>query len=147
MSLEKNKAIIRKAIEALNKKNLDALDELIAPDYVDHSLQVKSLEEFKQNRIKVFKSFPDWHMTIEDLIAEGDKVWAHFKFTGIHTGEYLGIAPTGKKMKAEMVDIFCMVDGKAAEVWEVADLLDFLKQLGVIEYTEKAKKIFPEEVS
>lgn len=64
-----------------------------------------------------------------------DKVWVRFKFTGRHTGEYRGLAPTDKKIRVEAVDIFRMVDGKAVEEWEVSDRLDFLKQLGAIEYT------------
>ena len=86
------------------------------------------------------KGFPDFHETIEDIIAEGDKVWVRFKFTGTHLGEYRGLAPTGKKITVEVVDIFRMVDGKAVEEWEVADGLNFLKQLGVVEY-----KGFPDE--
>jgi len=146
MSLEKNKAIIRRWFEAENKKDLSSIEDIVAPDFVDHTRHLKSLEEYKQRITRFFKGFPDLHETIEDIIAEGDKVWVRFRFTGTHTGEYLGLAPTGRKITVEIVDIFRMVDGKAVEEWEVADGLDSLKQLGIIEYTEKGKKLFPEGV-
>jgi predicted ester cyclase len=95
----------------------------------------------------LIKGFPDWHTTIEDIIAEGDKVWVRFKATGTHTGEYRRLAPTGKKITATSVNIYRIVNGKVVEVWRVSDLLDFYKQLGVIEPTEKGKELFPEDVS
>jgi predicted ester cyclase len=93
-----------------------------------------------------FKAFPDWHETIEDIIAEGDKVWIRAKSTGTHTGEFMGIASTGKTLTSEMVDIYRIVDGKHVEGRFIVDQLDFLKGLGVIEYTEQGKKIFQEDV-
>ena len=144
MSLEENKAIVRRFVEAYNKENLDLLDDLLAPDYFDHTNQVGP-EGLKQLIGMAFKAFPDYHETIEDIIAEGDKVWIRVSVnTGTHTGEFMGLAPTGKKLTIEMVDIFRVVDGKIVEYWDVTDRLDFLRQLGVIEYTEKGKKLFPE---
>ena len=146
MSLEENKAIFRKAMEALNERNLDALDEFVATDCVDHALQVRGLEELKQNRIEVFKSFPDWHIAIEDLIAEGDSVWAHVTVTGTHKGEYsvLPVAPTGKKITESDIDKWRVVDGKIVEHSKgVNDEMNVLKQLGIIDYTEDGKKLFP----
>jgi len=142
MSLEKNKATVRRFIEEWNKRNLAALDELMAADYFDPSLQVRGLEAYKQLLTMFLKGFPDWHETIEDIIAEGDKVWVRFKDTGTHTGEYRGLAPTGKKVTETGVLIWRIVDGKIVEKESaVYDELDFLKQLGVIEY-----KGFPDEV-
>ena len=74
MSLEENKAIARKVIEAFNKRNLAILDKLMEPDYIDHYHQLRTLEEYKQFLITFLKGFPDWHEDIEDIIAEGDKV-------------------------------------------------------------------------
>jgi predicted ester cyclase len=74
MTLEKNKALIRKAIEALNKKDLTFIEELIAPDYVDHTNPLRDGEDIKQFYNRVFKDLPDFQRTIEDIIAEGDKV-------------------------------------------------------------------------
>jgi C-1 hydroxylase len=86
------------------------------------------------------KSFPDWHETIEDIIAEGDKVWVRVKATGTITGEYRGLPPTGKKVTYEAVDIYRIANGKLVEYWGVSDT-DFLKQLGAIEYTEQGKQL------
>ncbi len=73
MSLEKNKTIIRRWFEAENKKDLSLLDEFISPDFFDHVHQLRGLEEYKQFITMLRKGFPDFHETIEDIIAEGDK--------------------------------------------------------------------------
>ena len=156
MSLEENKAIIQSFFEAINKHNLALLDKLMAPDYVDHALQLRGLEANKQALTLLYKGFTDWHETIEGMIAEGDKVWVRFKGTGTHTGEYqeyllsigkITLAPTGKKVTMTGVVIYRIVHGKIVEKESgVYDLLDFLKQLGLIKYTEKAKKHSPKNV-
>jgi len=146
MSLEKNKAIIRSLYEAANKQNIALLVEFMAPDYVDHDLQLRGRESVKQFENLFFKSFPDLHVTIEDITAVGDKVWVRVKYEGTHKGKYRGIAPTGKKFAMMAVSINRIVEGKVAERESVFDALDFYKQLGVIEYTEKAKKLFPKDV-
>ena len=144
MSLEENKAIIRRLFEVFNKQNLALLDELIAPDYVDRPRQFGNLESYKQYLRMFFKTFPDTHETIEDIIAEEDKVWIRVKGVGTHKGEFRGLAPTGKKITWEAVSIWRIADGKVVELQYATTELDFLKQLGVIEYTEKGKKLFPE---
>ncbi len=150
MSLEENKAIVCRGIEAVNEHNLALLDELMASDFVDHTLQTRGLAGVKQFYNVFFKGFPDFHMAIEEFVAEGDMVWVRLKSTGTHTGEFylptpfgkmMTLAPTGKKITIKSVNIRRVVDGKIAEGWSVSDLLDFLRQLGVIEY-----KGFPEEV-
>jgi len=82
-----------------------------------------------------YKSFPDSLWTIEDIIAEEDKVWARVTYAGTHIDEYLGLPPTGKKISYKSVTIKRVVDGKLVEGWTVNDMLDFLRQIGVIEYT------------
>jgi len=84
VSLEENKAIIRRLYEAYNEQNLALFDELYAPDYVNPTLQPQGLEDAKQFATVLFKGFPDWHETIEDIIAEGDKVCVRVKLTGTH---------------------------------------------------------------
>ena len=110
-SLEKNKALIRKVNEALNKKDLTPIDKMMAPDYIDHTNHLQGREDVKQFYIKLFKDFPDFHRTIEDIIAEGDKVWVRVKFTGT--------APSGKKIELTTVSILRIVDGKYVEGWTV----------------------------
>jgi len=79
MPLEENRAIIRKVIEAINKRNLALLDELIAQDFSYPTHQIQGLEVMKQIMEEERKGFPDWHVTIEDIVAEGDKVWVRVK--------------------------------------------------------------------
>lgn len=146
MSLEENKAIVRGFIEAYNKRNFDSLDEFVAPDYVDHANNIQGPESLKQLMNMGIKGVPDWHETIEDIIAEGDKVWVYLAYTGTHTGEMFGITPTGNKITATAVDIYRIDNGKLAEYWNVTDKLALLKPQGVIEYTEIGKKLFPEDV-
>jgi C-1 hydroxylase len=140
MSLEENKAMIHSFIKALNNQNLSLLDELMTPDYVEHTLQLKGYENWKHYVTKFLKAFPDLQVTIEDIIAEGDKVWTSVKITGAHKGEFRGIAPTGKTITQKCVWIDRIADGKFIESWSIDDNLDFLRQLGVIEY-----KGFPDE--
>ena len=122
MSLEENKAIVRRFIEAYNKRNLDLIDDFVAPDYVDHTNKV-GREGLKQLFNMGLKAFPDWHETIEDIIAEGDKVWVRLAYTGTHKGEFMGLAPTGKKVKSEMVDIYRIVNGVAAVYYGILRVL------------------------
>ena len=142
MSLEENKAIVRKMIQAINEQNLASLDELMAPDLVLH-MHDQRMQGWKVNRQVIegeTKAFPDLHVTIEDIIAEADKVCVRLQETATHAGEYRGLAPTGNKLSYTVVTIWRLVEGKIVEGWIVYDQLDFLKQLGVIEY-----KGFPDE--
>ena len=145
---EKNKAIIRRFIDAYNNRNLDIFEELVASDYIDYTHQQQGREDFKKLFTLAFNGFPDWYENIEEIIAEGENVWVRVIATGTHTGEWnlfgIPLPPTGKKVKMEMVFIWRVVDGKLVEGKEVDDSLEFLKQLDVIEYTEKGKKLFSE---
>jgi predicted ester cyclase len=127
-------------MEAVSQQNLAVLDELVAPDVVLHTLQLKGLDSMRQTLTRLIKGFPDGHVTIEDITAEGDKVWDHVTYTGTHTGEYRGIAPTGNKITFTGIRIWRIVDGKIVERTSVYDFLDMYKKLGVIEY-----KGFPDE--
>jgi len=150
MSLEENKAIIRRYTEACNKKDLALLDELVAPDYVHSALQLRGREEYKRFETMLWKAFPDLYETNEDIIAEGDKVCYRIKLTGTHKGVLSGfphpsgkkmtLAPTGKKFTITGVSIKRIVNGKIVESWAVYDMMDLYKQLGVIDYKE-----FPDE--
>jgi len=154
MSLEENKAIMRRLVEAFNKHNVVLWDEFIAPDFVDARntpFELRGLDSFKKYETDFIKAFPDYHETIEDIIAEGDKVWVHFKVVGTHTGEWnffgISLPPTGKKITYTGVGIWRIFDGKVVERKSVRDMLDFLRQLGVIVPTEKGKKLFPESAT
>lgn len=145
MLLEENKVIVHRFYEAINKHSPPLVDEFVAQDYVDHPRQVQGLENYKQHLTMYYKSFPDSHEAIEDIIAEGDKVCVRLKGKATHKGEYRGLAPTDKKVTWEANTIFRIVDGKIAEMWGFSDELKFLKQLGIIEYTTIGKQLVPQE--
>jgi C-1 hydroxylase len=142
MSLEENKAIIRRLMEAVYEQKLAVLEELVAPDFTEPDLKLKGLESMKQTVTTLLEGFPDLDVTIEDIIAEGDKVCDRVTATGTHTGEFHGIAPTGKKITFTGIRIWRIIDGKVIERTSVYDFLDLYKQLGVVEY-----KGFPDEVT
>jgi C-1 hydroxylase len=143
MSLEENKAVVRKMFEAVNERNLTVLDEVVAPDFVDRLHQSRGLEALEQTVAEIYRSFLDFSEKTEDLIAEGDKVWVCLTQTVTHLGDFHGLDPTSKKFTITSVDIFRIANGKIVEGWSVSDQLDFLEQLGIIKYTEKGKKLFP----
>ena len=145
MSLEENKKIVRKTIEVVNTQELSSIEKMVAPDFIDHTRQMQGPEGLKQFLSMIFRSFPDFHLTIEDMIAEGDKVWVRLTITATHTSEFYGLAPTGNKFTEPSVWIYRIVNGKVVEGWDVQDELDFYKKIGAIEYTEKGKKLFPED--
>jgi predicted ester cyclase len=114
MSVEENKAFVQRYVEEpWNKGNVDALDEMCAPNF--HLEGLGGVEEFKE-AIRAFrKSFPDLHFTVEEIIAEGDKVAYRWSSRGTHQGEYESIAPTGKNVTSTGITIIRIVDGKVVE--------------------------------
>jgi predicted ester cyclase len=88
---------------------------------------------------EVFDAFPDTHMTIEDLIVEGDKVVGRYTMTGTHKGAYMGIPPTNKKLTMSVIEIDRFVGGKCVESWLKADTLGMMQQLGAIPTPGKGK--------
>jgi len=137
MSAEENKALVRRWIEEMNKGNLDIMDEIIAADYVYHNAfpppeEVRGLEEYKQAMAGYFTAFPDVKITIEDQIAEGDKVVTRVTFSGSHKGELAGIDPTGKKVTIRAIFIVRFSEGKAVEEWENFDTHGMLRQIGAV---------------
>jgi steroid delta-isomerase-like uncharacterized protein len=143
MSLEKNKAVVRKMFEAINKQNLASLDELMAPDFVlhMHGRQKQGWEANKQFLEDEIRAFPDLYVTIEDIIAEGDTVCVRLQETATHNGEYRGLAPTGRKLSYSVAVFWRLAEGNIAEGWVTYDQMDFLKQLGAIQWNG-----FPDEV-
>jgi len=135
MSAEKNKALVRRLIKAWNTRNWAALDELMAPDCIDHYAlpgQKPGREGYREEQISFTNAFPDVQFTIEDMIAEGDKVAVRSTFSGTHKGEFIGIAPTNKRVTVPEVTIWRIVNGKLVEEWGFSDRLGFVLQLGVI---------------
>ena len=134
MSSEDNKAIIRHYLEeAWNKKNLAVVDEFIASDLIQHIRNVPpGREGIKQFFSMIYGSFPDAHLTIEDIVAESDKVAWRFTVHATHTGPFRGIAPTGKLVTLTGIAMTRMRHGQMAENWNETDDLGMLQQLGAI---------------
>ncbi|MFQ5859851.1 MAG: ester cyclase, partial [Anaerolineae bacterium] len=131
---EENKAVVRRLYDELwNQGNLAIVDELVAADFVDHNPdpgQPPGPEGWKQSATVSRAGFPDLQVTIEDMVAEGDRVTLRLKGSGTHTGEFAGIPPTGNQFSAGWVDVVRVEDGKIAERWGQFDALGFLTQLG-----------------
>jgi predicted ester cyclase len=93
---------------------------------------MRGLESLKQLIIGLLRAFPDQHETIDDPVAEGDKVVARVRWTGTHQGEYLGVAPSGKQVTYTAITIYRIVGGKVVESWQEGDRLGLMQQLGII---------------
>jgi len=137
MSTEENKALVRRFFEEVfNQKRLERADEFVAWDYLDHAAlpeQGPGLEGAKQQRWAVyFAAVPDLHATIDDLVAEGDKLTVRFTVEGTQQGKLLGVPPTGKHFRVSAICIYRLAEGKFAETWEQTDLLGLMQQLGVL---------------
>jgi steroid delta-isomerase-like uncharacterized protein len=137
MSIEENKALIRRGTEILNRGNVTeistTLDELFVPDFVRHDPAggFRSREDYKQFLFSLLAALPG-QFTIEDLIAEGDKVVLRYTFHGTHQGQWRGLPPTGKSVTFTGIFIYRILDGKIVEGWENADALGLVQQLGLI---------------
>jgi steroid delta-isomerase-like uncharacterized protein len=136
VSPDEHKAIIREHVEVLfNQHRVDRTEETVTADYLDHAPlpgQVPGLEGAKQKWAAYLAAVPDMHATVEELIAEGDKVAVRWTVQGTHQGELMGIPATGRRAVFRGISIYRLDDGKIVEQWEQWDRLDLLRQLGVI---------------
>jgi steroid delta-isomerase-like uncharacterized protein len=133
MSVKENIENVRRLNdEVFNKGNLALIDELMAPDYVFHiTPEVKGPEGVKKYIADFRTAFPDLHITIEDMVAEGDMMAIRYTMRGTFKGEMMGIAPTGKKMELPNASFARFKDGKQVEVWPYLDSLTWYQQLGI----------------
>ena len=135
MSTKENKAMLRRNCEeAFNKGNLAVADENIATNYVYHGSggqEFKGPEGFKQLVTMFRTAFPDLRITVEDMVAEGDKVAHRATMRGTHKGDLMGIAPTGKQVTIAAIVISRFVGGKEVEAWSNLDQLGMMQQMGV----------------
>ena len=137
MSVEESKNLIRRLYEEVDKGNLSAMDEFFAPNLVDHNPPpipglVPGLKGIKQAFNMFLTAHADGAHTIEDMIAEGDKVVVRITGHGTHTGEFLGSPPTGKQLTMTGIAIYRIAGGKIVERWAEHNLLGLMHQLGVI---------------
>jgi steroid delta-isomerase-like uncharacterized protein len=134
MSIEENKALVRRVIELWNRRDLDAFFEVLAPEYVEHlpSGDVY-LGQLKKYAGTFFTAFPDISITVKEMVAEGDKVAALVNWKATHQGEYMGIPATGKKIDISVAMIIKIRGGKWVEFWNVTDI-SLAKQIGAIDH-------------
>jgi predicted ester cyclase len=123
MSTEENKALVRREQEELwnHTGDLDAAGDLFAPEQAEAARQEAS--DFR-------RGFPDVVSTIEDLVAEGDRVAARWSARATHQGEYVGVAPTGKEVEFTGISVYRIEAGRIAESWTVEDDLGLMRQIG-----------------
>jgi predicted ester cyclase len=135
MSSEDNKALVRRFYEEIDEGNIEAMDELVAEDYIDHSPPPFPFSPGREGIKEAMKLFwdatPGYHQ-IEDQVAEGDKVVTRLTAYGKHEGDLPGIPRTGNEIKQTAVAIHRIADGKLAEKWSDKDVLGLLQQLEVI---------------
>lgn len=134
---EKNTAAMRRFYdEVMAKGNMKTIDELVADNFVEHYTPTpdspKDKAGLKQMMGMFRMGFPDLQITIEDIIAKGDKVWAYTTMRGTNTGEFMGMPATGKKIAVKGLDIVRFANGKAVEHWGLNDDLAMMQQLGMI---------------
>ena len=137
MSMEENKALAHRYLEEVYAKgNLDVVDECLDSDIQDH-------EEFGDQKpaglvgikelVRAFRAaFPDISVTIEDLVAEGDRVFIRSNWEGTHKGEFMGISPTGKHIYFSSMDEIRISSGKIKEHWGITDTMYLATQLGAV---------------
>jgi steroid delta-isomerase-like uncharacterized protein len=134
-----NKAAFRRFHDAMNTGDteviLKTIDEVVGPDVLFHAPvpnDATGAQALKQVWAVLLRAFPDIHVTVEDVIAEGDKVVGRNTVTGTHQGEYMGLPPTGKSVIYNEIIILRFAGGRIAEIWGVVDVFSQMKQLGSI---------------
>ena len=136
MTIEENKALVRRFYEEIDKGNLEAMDELVAEDYLDHNpAPFPGLASGREGLKQAFKIFweatPGYHH-IEEQIAEGDKVVTRLTSYGKHEGDLPGAPRTGNDLKMTSITIHRIANGRLVEKWAEKDVLGFLIQIGVM---------------
>ena len=106
--------------------NVESVDEMVSPDFIGHLDGGKTRDiETLRHDIRMYQGgLGELHEVIEDLIAEGDKVVGRYTLYGTHTGDFLGVKPSGRKVKVSGIEIFRIVDGKIAEFWHFGETID-----------------------
>jgi predicted ester cyclase len=120
---EENKAIVQRLMDAINTGDMDIIDELFTPELA--SPTKRSFTAFRS-------AFPDWHMEIAELVAEGNTVVGRFRCSGTNQGDFKGVLPTGKRMEVDEIYFLRVEGGKFVDFWGLEDDLTRMRQLGLI---------------
>lgn len=138
MSTEENKALVRRCMDLINQKNFAAINQMYASTYVRHdpnSPWVCNREDYKEDLNILTTVFPDLRFTVEDLVAEGNKVVCRFSIFGTHGTPWRGLPATGKQVMVTGVSISRIVEGQVIEDWFNTDIFGIAQQLGLIPST------------
>jgi steroid delta-isomerase-like uncharacterized protein len=133
MLIEDNKELVRRYIETWNRGDLEGMSEFWAPDMIHHTRSGSHGFESVISIVANFMSaFPDLKFEIEDLVADGDRVASRMTAVGTHTGEYMGVAATGRTVSCSVLGFARVADGKLVEHWGVTDELHLIEQIGLV---------------
>jgi steroid delta-isomerase-like uncharacterized protein len=139
VSTDDNKRLAREAISIWTTGDLDAAEEVYAPDYVNHQhhdpddpRDLRGVDAMKSFAAEFRRAFPDFHDSIDIQVAEGDLVVTRFTSTGTHRGTFMGVEPTNKKLLWTRITIDRISGGKIVESWANWDMMGMMQQLGVI---------------
>ncbi len=135
MTTEENKSLVRRYFEILNRGEFATLDELFSPNYKRYLLPTAAPltpDTQKQRLAGIRAAFPDLHLTLEDMVAEGDRIACRVMLRGTHQGTFQGIPPTGKQVTVFAFDLIRIQDGKLIEHWGGPDLFNMLSQVGAV---------------
>ena len=140
MSTDRNIAAVRRLIDiGFTRGDLSVVAETVSPDCIEHQRGSKSGVAGAEDTIRTLhRWFSDFSLTIEDLVAVGDMVWARNRARGVNTGSVMGHAPTGRPIEIDVIDVVRMADGKIVEHWGVPDQLGMLMQLDLLPRREPA---------
>jgi steroid delta-isomerase-like uncharacterized protein len=127
-------AVLRYIEEVWNRHDLEVIDELVSPGYVNHAASTDEYRHGGARRIWewILSVFPDHRFDVEDVAADGETVAVRGTMTGTHEGELLGLAPTGKRVATRQSHWFRVAEGKLTEHWAVRDDLGMMRQLGIM---------------
>jgi steroid delta-isomerase-like uncharacterized protein len=136
MSVEQNKELCRRLYAAVSSGNYDAIDQLVAANFVEHETVAPGMPEGREGLKALFRmirqAMPDMVMTPEDIVAEGDRVAIRAVMTGTQTGEFMGLPPSGKHVEITVMDLDRIENNQFAEHWGVGDMLALMTQIGAI---------------
>jgi steroid delta-isomerase-like uncharacterized protein len=129
-SADANKELVRRFYrEVINEQRVDAIDELLSEDFV-HNGEERGREGQKPAVRMFLDAFPDLRNEIELILAEGELVAAHQRWTGTHEGEFLGIEATNKRVSFESTAVLRIADGQIAQAWDIVDIAGLMSELG-----------------
>ena len=135
MSIEQNKVLVRQMMEEIfNRGNISQAGEFLAPDFIEREELPPGIPSYREGITQLTTmlrgAFPDFRATIDDIIAEGDKVVIRQTWSGTHEGEFMGVPPTGNSVSFGVIDIIRIAGGKFAEHWGQMDSMGLMQQLG-----------------